>query len=161
MLSLSFLSSKELYKKLQRLGPFILVGYNIEQIHKRCKPTANRRNEPNHRRTVNQLCSRSHGGAGSSTDKKLKYVKDKKKITFQSLKTKFWISTSKLSRVRSRAFSDLEKLQGEWEGLGTIEAAIRQGRRNAALPQLKQCSAGMVWARSEGLEQVSLLRPVR
>lgn len=80
MLSLSFLSGKELYKKLQRLGPFILVGYNIEQIHKRCKPTANRRNKPNHRRTVNQLCFRSHGGAGSRTDKNLKYIKDLKKL---------------------------------------------------------------------------------
>ena len=44
----------------------------------------------------------------------------KKKITFQSLKKNLWISTSKLSRVRCRAFSDSEKLQGEWEGLGTI-----------------------------------------
>lgn len=57
MFLLSSLSSKELYKKLQRSGPYILVGYNIRQIHEQYKPTANWKNKPNHKRTVNQLCS--------------------------------------------------------------------------------------------------------
>ena len=57
---------------------------------------------------------------GAEETRILNILKIKKKITFQSLKKNLWISTSKLSRVRCRAFSDLEKLQGEWEGLGTI-----------------------------------------